>query len=134
LFLISAVHVALMIMAFRIASTLVSGWTVFGLAQLPQDTQRASPTAMFPSTNLLSPDGAIGSASSAGASRGPIMRPIMAVTGEPSPSPAMNAAHARAQIEISNPISPATSAMPGRTRGIGSRFKSSSVQTKDLLK
>lgn len=134
LFLISAVHVALMIMAFRIASALVSGWTVFGLAQPPQDTQRASPAVIFPSANLLSPDGAIGSASSAGASRGPIMRPIMAVTGEPSPSSAMNAVPARAQIEISNPISPANSAMPGRTRGIGSRFQSSSVRTKDLLK
>jgi type IV secretion system protein VirB6 len=43
-FLVGAVHVALMFMALRVASTMVAGWQVFGLAR--QDPVTSGPAAM----------------------------------------------------------------------------------------
>ena len=47
-FMIGAVHVALMIIVFKVAGAMVSGWTVFGLVPKSGDTSQASamPQAM----------------------------------------------------------------------------------------
>lgn len=41
-FMIGAVHVALMIMVLKVAGTMVSGWTVFGLATPERDSDRGA--------------------------------------------------------------------------------------------
>ncbi len=45
LFLISAVHVALMAMMLRVVGTIVAGWNVFGLAEQPDTPASASASA-----------------------------------------------------------------------------------------
>ncbi|MBX7535048.1 type IV secretion system protein [Qipengyuania sp. GH1] len=44
-FMIGAVHVALMIMVFKVAGAMVSGWTVFGLVPSGEKGEAASPAA-----------------------------------------------------------------------------------------
>jgi type IV secretion system protein VirB6 len=44
-FMIGAVHVALMILVLKVAATMVSGWTVFGLASSGQDRSPAQASA-----------------------------------------------------------------------------------------
>ena len=42
LFLVAAVHCALMVMVFKVAGTMVSGWTVFGMGKSDKDSAVAS--------------------------------------------------------------------------------------------
>lgn len=132
-FLVGAVHMALMLLALKVAGTMVAGWQVFGLVpsrerERGSDGPRAVPVApplapvaprnlgmaalapaLTPSRPPLGPLQTVVAANDSGIS-GAVSRETRIVTG---------AAGAGGQIA---PLSPA----PGRTRGIGNRFRSAS--------
>ncbi|MFN3989526.1 MAG: type IV secretion system protein [Erythrobacter sp.] len=131
-FLVGAVHIALMFMALRIASTMVSGWQVFGLA--------APASAGAPSGAMRSLPPAAASAASVttalAAARAPAAPQAAARRLDIAPAAALAAANdgAGAGSTIretrvyatapggaqTSPLAPAAS----RTRGIGNRFRS----------
>ena len=129
-FLIGAVHVALMFLSLKVASTMVAGWQVFGLVP-DKDRGRFSdgPRALAPaaaavaSTTPRSTN--IAPASAAMAARSVEIAPAQVVVAANDTGPASGARETRvyatgggsAQV---TPLNPATS----RTRGIGNRFRS----------
>lgn len=139
LFLIAAVHVALMAMVLKVAGTLVSGWQVFGLAgsgngdaaatrssvtgPAAGTATRATPVTAAPATasqsrrtsGLTPPAPAVASAGgygSAAAGSGSGSTPVRRA------APAMVAAPASAMPVLPRP----------RARGVGSRFRAPSHQ------
>jgi type IV secretion system protein VirB6 len=130
-FLVGAVHVALMLLALKVASTMVAGWQVFGLVPSARERERTSdgprPVPAPPPV--------------ANAPRGAILTPASAALTprrvEVAPVPTVVAANdtggeggaLRETRVVTNlagaggavaPLTPATA----RTRGIGNRFRS----------
>ena len=130
-FMIGAVHLALMFMVLKVASTMVAGWSVFGLANRAKaDEGSGSNTAVggyqvSPSTQAIANTTArerAAQTASAGATRD-----IRVTQSAPAAANDTGAVIARETHIISG--SSATqgqsgSASPSRARGIGSRFKS----------
>jgi type IV secretion system protein VirB6 len=127
-FMIGAVHVALMIMVLKIAGTIVSGWTVFGLSgtlSVDESTVSGSAPPVFapaaPAAALeperLAPSRAIRLASAAPvAANDPGY--AVARSREAKIIAATAASAAAASSVAANP-----NASLSRTRGIGSRFR-----------
>jgi len=133
-FLVGAVHIALMFMALRVASTMVAGWQVFGLAR--QDAVSAGGNAMrapspaavsaatvnaalaaarAPATPIaaqrrvdVAPAAAAVSANDSGGAAGTIRETLVYATSSGGGQ--------------TSPLAPGAS----RTRGIGNRFRSAS--------
>jgi type IV secretion system protein VirB6 len=134
-FLIGAVHAALMLMALKIASTMVAGWQVFGLVpdkersrsdDGPRAVPVAQPAAMLPRTASIAP------ASAGLAPRRVDVAPVQAVmaandTGAEGGSVRQTRVYATGAAGAGggqvSPLNPATS----RTRGIGNRFRSATA-------
>ncbi len=131
-FMIGAVHLALMFMVLKVATTMVTGWSVFGLARGQIDdgpanaapgsaTMRGAPPATFANTN----------ASQRNAASSPAPGRDIRVTAN-SPSPANDTGGSTSVTRETRIIaggSAATSGEPSpsnsnRARGIGSRFRS----------
>jgi type IV secretion system protein VirB6 len=132
-FLVGAVHIALMFMALKVASTMVAGWQVFGLVPDRSrsgggfDTVRAAPAAMA---------SAAGMTAALAAARAPGPAPATQRRIDVAPATPLAAANDTAPGGASiretrvyatssgggqaSPLNPATS----RTRGIGNRFRS----------
>jgi type IV secretion system protein VirB6 len=129
-FLIGAVHVALMFLSLKVASTMVAGWQVFGLVP-DKDRGRFSdgPRALAPAAAAVAATTPrstnIAPASAAMAARSVDIAPAQVVVAANDTGPASGARETRvyatgggsAQV---TPLNPATS----RTRGIGNRFRS----------
>ncbi|MFN4038929.1 MAG: type IV secretion system protein [Erythrobacter sp.] len=130
-FLVGAVHLALMFMALRIASTMVAGWQVFGLA--PDRVSQGSSADM-----VRMPPAAASAASvtaALAAARAPAIAPGAQRRVDIAPAAALAAANDSAgststirETRITaassgagqvGPVNPASS----RTRGIGNRFR-----------
>jgi type IV secretion system protein VirB6 len=132
-FLIGAVHVALMLIALKVAGTMVSGWQVFGLVPGPRDRERA----IDPPRPVPVPQPVAGTA--------PRAVPIAALGPALTPSrPPLDPVQTRLAANDTGPagtvsretrvvtgggaggsaamLAPAS----GRTRGIGNRFRSAS--------
>ncbi len=132
-FLVGAVHMALMFLSLKVASTMVAGWQVFGLVpekerRRASDGPRAVPVVQQPL---------------AGAPRGAVLTPSSAVSiprrvdlGPLQNVPAANDAGLAANVSRETrvyatggggsqvaPLNPATS----RTQGIGNRFRTASA-------
>jgi type IV secretion system protein VirB6 len=143
LFMISAIHIALMAMVMRVIGSMVAGWQVFGLAGTGESSrdgsagaagQSAAPTAyaMADPREAQTPPGARRSAAlvpmmapasdpaaaAAGASGGPggsrSNRTIITQTGEGLPAQALRQAP--------------------RSRGVGSRFRNHSPSKRDMIR
>jgi type IV secretion system protein VirB6 len=129
-FLVGAVHVALMFMALKVSSTMVSGWQVFGLVPSKErgsgsgDSARlvAGPAAVQTaprSTNVAPPSPGL-------APRRVDLAPGQAVMAANDTGPAGTISRETRVYATSggggqvNPLNPATA----RTRGIGNRFRS----------
>ena len=129
LFMIAAVHVALMAMVLKVAGSVVSGWQVFGLAKAdPAESGDAAPAAAAAAAAMAAP-----------------VQPLSAPTGS-ARRPALVAAPVMSAEAVSAPVSASGSsrtsrtvitqlAAPGgapalppltnrRARGVGSRFAS----------
>ncbi len=132
-FMIGAVHLALMFMVLKVTSTMVSGWTVFGLARSDRADERgasasapraAAPVAMTAAT----------AQSRAAQSTPPPARDIRVATSAPlaANDTGMGGATSVRETRIVDTAtgSGAGQSSPGhRTRGIGSRFKSAPVRS-----
>lgn len=131
-FLIGAVHVALMFLSLKVASTMVAGWQVFGLVP-DKDRGRFAdgPRALTPagaaaavSTTPRSTN--IAPATAAMAARSVDIAPAQLVVAANDTGPSSGARETRVYATGGGgstqvtPLNPATS----RTRGIGNRFRS----------
>ncbi|TAD76179.1 MAG: type IV secretion system protein [Sphingomonadales bacterium] len=129
-FLIGAVHMALMFLSLKVASTMVAGWQVFGLVpdkarsrsdDGPRSVGAAQPAATAPRSTNVAP------ASAALAARRVDVAPLQTVVAA-NDTGAEGGVSRETRIVATGsggggqvtPLNPATS----RTRGIGNRFRS----------
>lgn len=132
-FLVGAVHMALMLLSLKVASTMVAGWQVFGLVPDQErardsDGPRAVPVPQAapvgtPRTAVLAP------ASAALTSRRVDLGPLQTVTAANDTGPASTVSRETRVLATSSsgsqvvPLTAATS----RTHGIGNRFRTASA-------
>ncbi|MED5544906.1 MAG: type IV secretion system protein [Pseudomonadota bacterium] len=132
-FTVAAVHVALMVMVFKVAGTMVSGWRVFGLAASREE--RAGPSAAVPAPAPVAQ----------------MLQPLGVATSRTGHMSALAASHATQAGPGGNGgegasgrsgerrtvtthvtgggIAPAGAGQDMRAKGIGSRFRSASNDT-----
>jgi type IV secretion system protein VirB6 len=128
-FLVGSVHVALMFLALKVASTMVAGWQVFGLVP---DKERSRPgdaprSVAAPAVAATTPRSTAVAPASAGLTpRRVDVAPAQAVIAANDTGPANVSRETRvyatgggAAAQVT-PLNPAAS----RTRGIGNRFRS----------
>lgn len=133
LFVIAAVHCAVMTLAIRVASTMVAGWRVFGFAGGGDRAVQSGAPSIAPA--VASPP----SASSFAATE-PRLRAMvagMSTGGVGGPAPANANASAASQVLRTMVMpAPASGAVnrPSRARGIGSRFSSPAVTQRKSLR
>lgn len=131
-FLVGAVHIALMFMALKVASTMVAGWQVFGL--VPDrargggsfDTARAAPATASAATMTAALAAARAPAPAPGTQRRIDVAPATPLAAANDTAPGGGSIRETRVYATSSgggpasPLNPATS----RTRGIGNRFRS----------
>lgn len=117
LFLVAAVHCALMALALRTAGTMVSGWQVFGLAGSHETSRERSESRTVLQTGTT-PAAATAGAAAAGASRTrATFTPAPAIGGTASPE-----TRRTVTTHMTGTHAP-TSLPPLRAQGIGSRWR-----------
>lgn len=128
LFVIAAVHVALMGMVLKVAGTIVSGWRVFGLAgERGEGSGRASaaPSQAVPVAPLMPAAAAAQASNSAAAMRRAVM-PAVAGHEAASAAPGGGGGSRTGRTIVTRIEGAAASSVPAlprsRARGIGSRF------------
>ena len=130
-FLIGAVHVALMLLALKVAATMVSGWQVFGLVpsgerERPADPPRPvpvqQPAATAPRNTNVAPLASVATSRRVDVAPPPQVVVANDVGGE---SGVVRDTRVIAAASAGGQVSP-LGAAPARTRGIGNRFRSSS--------
>jgi len=138
LFMISAIHVALMAMILKISGTMVSAWSVFGLGE-ERDPQTGP--ARFPAAHSFAPG--VGSGDMAYLAPNGSRRAMPVPVTNPSADPARAVGNPPVQKRSSRkPVAtaPTGSADPiaplarQRARGIGSRFRASPSQIRQVLR
>ncbi|PEQ12745.1 type VI secretion protein [Novosphingobium sp. PC22D] len=137
LFLVAAVHLALMVMVFKVVGTMVAGWQVFGLArsERPSESNAAASAASYYAAqpNQISPT--TNGQSAAASSRRSIAPAVAAnpggVASGGSGEGASRSGDRRTVVtQVSGGgIEPLAPRSASRTRGIGSRFRSASNDT-----
>lgn len=129
LFMIAAVHVALMAMVLKVAGSVVSAWQVFGLAKAdPADSGDAAPAAAAATAALAAPVQPLPAPS--GSARRPalVAAPVMTADAVAAPASASGSSRTSRTVitQMAAPaggqaLSPLTNR---RARGVGSRFRS----------
>jgi type IV secretion system protein VirB6 len=136
--MIGAVHLALMAMVMKVSSTMVRGWSVFGLSAGKgergddRSVRPAYATASFAPAAAAAAPGAV---LAAGTSPAPA-RDIRVTSAMPAPAndsgPQGGTTRETRVVTGAAPAAAsaqADSATPSRARGIGSRFKSAPVRS-----
>lgn len=136
LFLVASVHAALMVMVVKVASTMVAGWQVFGLAGGAESARSGRSGQGAPAAGAA-PATASAPAPSPHQGRAPLVTTASAAAMADVPMQGSGHAAAHSSTGISvvtqvigggiEPLRPNESA--ARTRGIGSRFRSASNDT-----
>jgi type IV secretion system protein VirB6 len=129
LFLIAAVYCAIMVMALRIAGTMVAGWRVFGMAGEERKEARSEG-----GRQIISAPPAPATAGSFTAPA-PLRSMVSGLSAAALPAPAQPGAPVAAEgRSLRNIVIPATASgaavrptQPSRARGVGSRFSSRST-------
>ena len=123
-FMIGAVHVALMIMVFKVANAMVSGWTVFGLVPSKEERGSVSMAAPAPATVVNQPLAQAQAATQASeqARRIDVSALAMGSAANDSGGSTIRTTKIYATASGGAQTGPAN-AGPSRTSGIGSRFK-----------
>jgi len=127
LFVVASVHVALMATALKLATTVVSGWRIFGLARAERAGSDAPPPlVMAPQLPASAPP-----AASPAASRAPLVRSLPvtgenATTGAGSAHGSVSTRRTVTTLVTGGGIEPMRAGGQGRARGIGSRFRTAS--------
>ncbi|NNC53799.1 MAG: type IV secretion system protein [Erythrobacter sp.] len=132
-FMIGAVHVALMVMVFKVAAAMVSGWTVFGLVPSKEDGGIDTKSAPAPAPVVTQPLAQAQAATQASDQARRI--DVSAVTtgvaaNDSSAGGSSRTTKVYATASGGAQVSP-TTAGPSRTSGIGSRFKSAPPRSLD---
>ncbi|HEY6965127.1 MAG TPA: type IV secretion system protein [Erythrobacter sp.] len=135
-FLIGAVHLALMLLALKVAGTMVAGWQVFGLVPWARERERPAegprpapvpqPVAQAPRAVPLMVSGGVLTPSR------PPLDPVQTrLAANDSGVSAPVSRETRVVIDGSGGgvVAPLSGAVTGRTRGIGNRFKTASATT-----
>ena len=124
-FMIGAVHVALMIMVFKVAAAMVSGWTVFGLAGGKDETASIPATAPATHTVVTRPLAQAQAATQASEQARRIDVSAIATGAAANDSGGGTSRTTKVYATASGGAQPVTATTgPSRTSGIGSRFKS----------
>jgi type IV secretion system protein VirB6 len=136
LFLVAAVHCALMAMVLKVSSTMVSGWQVFGLAKKERSEQGASTsvtTVMPASADTPATAVAAGAASSRRASlTAAAAAPVEVVQGQGGGGGSGERRTVVTQVTGGGLETMGSSASASRAKGIGSRFRASNDTAKTL--
>jgi type IV secretion system protein VirB6 len=133
LFVVAAVHLALMGMVLKVAGTLVSGWQVFGLAR--SETPRGERNNAVPPAQVLAAGGQVAPfVPAASASRTPAVSAASAAAMASAPAPEQGPAQAGDRRTVITQVSgggiePLGASQTSRARGIGSRFRASNDVT-----
>lgn len=125
-FMIGAVHVALMIMVFKVAGAMVSGWSVFGLVPSKEDAGTDTKSTPAPAPVITQPLAQAQAATQASDQARRIDVSAIATGAAANDSGAGGMSRTTKILATASggaQVSPAT-AGPSRTSGIGSRFKS----------
>jgi len=140
-FMIGAVHLALMAMVLKVATTMVSGWSVFGLSHSDRADERGGrntaqgaspPPALAPALTGAT------ARERAAQSSPPPARDIRVSAGMPA---AANDTGGSTTVRETRVVQGAMasdqgrsgSSTPSRARGIGSRFKSAPVRSSEKM-
>lgn len=137
LFVVSAVHVALMAMVLKVAGTMVSGWQVFGLAPAvqPAGAALAQTTGAQASSPVATP-------LSDAAQSQPMRRAALVTAAMMPPSADGSAArdsaaatHHRQTISLIDQPAPRTAPRGiSRAHGVGSRFRAHQPRRKEMFR
>ncbi|HEY6814109.1 MAG TPA: type IV secretion system protein [Croceibacterium sp.] len=141
-FMIGAVHMALMVIVLKVAGTMVSGWTVFGLTgsvALEGDTRSAGGYAASNAAPLPAPMLADQARAAApGASREIRLARAAPLAANDAGPAAAGAGQRQVRIVAAGAPSagaPAAGSSPlSRTRGIGSRFRAAPARSMEKLR
>lgn len=133
-FMIGAVHVALMVLVLKVAGTMVSGWTVFGLVPSKEDREAAPLPAPAPVPAYQQQQLAQAQAANQAAAQARRID-VSAIATGPAANDAAGGATSRttkvfAAASGNGPLNP-TATGPSRTLGIGNRFKSAPPRALD---
>ncbi|WP_017664683.1 type IV secretion system protein [Porphyrobacter sp. AAP82] len=134
-FLIGAVHVALMLLALKVASTMVAGWQVFGLVpgkerERPAEGPRPVAVPQVPAGAPRDTNIAPAVAAAATARRADVAPPPQVVVANDTDAAGGAARETRVIAATgTGGQAAALGAAPARTRGIGNRFRSTSTST-----
>lgn len=137
-FVVGFVHVLLMLMVLKVASSMVAGWTVFGLANSDKLDTRSDDEARRPApvaAPVAAPDRTARATPVAPATsnprRAPVVTPSVTAANDTGPSGSTTIRETKVFATSSAGGQPApTGAATSRTRGIGNRFRS--AKTKKL--
>lgn len=134
LFLIAAVHVALMVMIMKVAGTMVAGWQVFGLAGNKERKGQSSAAAAAPPAPVAATlhSGNPVSRRMAMAAATVQASEASAGLGGSQPDTVRERRTVIAQPANSNPALPPV--QQRRTRGIGSRFAAPAIKTRESIR
>lgn len=133
LFMVAAVHVALMVMVMKVAGTMVAGWQVFGLARGDRDRSDAPAPQIAPPTVPATAD------ARAVFSRGAGMAAVtvQAADGHARSSP-LQGGVPRDRRTVTTQAAGAVPALPPvqqrRARGIGSRFAAPAPRNREAIR
>lgn len=138
-FMVGAVHVALMVMVLKVAGTMVSGWSVFGLATSERNADRApmpvpAAAAISPQITAAQEAGnAIAAARRIDISAQPVaMAPANDGFGSAGVSAQRNTV-IQTTASGSGQVAPLTGG-PSRTMGVGSRFKAANARPTEKIR
>lgn len=130
-FLVGAVHVALMLLALKVASTMVAGWQVFGLVpsyerERDNDAPRAVPApaqvGTMPRSTVVAP-----AAAAAGQRRVDVAPAVVVAANDTGPADTgPRETRVYATSGSGGQVSPLNPSTTSRTRGIGNRFRTAS--------
>jgi type IV secretion system protein VirB6 len=138
LFVIAAVHVALMVMVLRVLATMVASWQVFGLATTEARGDPAGGTAAAagsPAVAATAPSHATPAASPR-RTAGLVAAPVYAAETTPSSAPAPDQARSGRTLVTSvlSGAEPLPALPRQRARGIGSRFRPAANLPREMFR
>ncbi|AOL22886.1 type IV secretion system protein VirB6 [Erythrobacter litoralis] len=132
-FLVGAVHMALMFMALKVTTTMVSGWQVFGLAGTADSVRGIDTARMAPASAAASAPGAARTAPAPAAGTAPRRVDVAGMRTAPpandyGSTAGMTSVRETRVYATSSGVGQAGEGSPAasRTRGIGNRFRPAS--------
>jgi type IV secretion system protein VirB6 len=137
-FMIGAVHMALMILVMKVAGTMVSGWSVFGLSIRTTVHSESTTTRQVSAIAAPVAGTAVDFARTAAGGQGPSRQIRLASTAPLAANDAGTASTARRQTRVVGDseagASPASSQFQSRAKGVGSRFRAAPSRRSEKLK